>query len=202
MQILEYIGFVISSIIEIVIGLTVLIMVVRLIVNLADLNPFGTIALNVRRLSDPLVYPFRRQLMAFGADPKYAPIIAILAIILAGYFGIQFTDTVIGTLMGVIKASQVPAPMAVLGYAIYGLLAIYKLLIFVRIIVSWVTTSVRNRFVRLLANITDPLLLPLRRIIPPLGPFDISPIVAILIIVLFQAAVAGTLLRTYPSAFY
>jgi uncharacterized protein YggT (Ycf19 family) len=35
----------------------------------------------------------------------------------------------------------------------------------------------------------------LRRVIPPLGRIDISPIIAFLILWLFQAAIAGTLLR-------
>jgi YggT family protein len=47
---------------------------------------------------------------------------------------------------------------------------------------------------RFLIDVTEPLLGPLRRIIPPLGWLDISPIVAILILTLFQQAVAGTLL--------
>jgi YggT family protein len=52
-----------------------------------------------------------------------------------------------------------------------------------------------NRIMRFLIDVTEPLLGPLRRVIPPLGMFDISPIVAFLILWLFQAAVAGTLLR-------
>jgi YggT family protein len=55
---------------------------------------------------------------------------------------------------------------------------------------------------RFLVNATDPLLLPLRRIIPPLGMVDISPIVAFIILWLFQAAIAGTLLRGLPLQFY
>ena len=48
---------------------------------------------------------------------------------------------------------------------------------------------------RFLVDVTEPLLGPLRRVMPRSGRFDISPIVAILIVWLFQAAVAGTLLR-------
>ena len=54
---------------------------------------------------------------------------------------------------------------------------------------------------RFLVDATEPLLGPLRRIIPPLGMMDISPIVAFFILWLFQAAIAGTLLRgaAFPS---
>jgi YggT family protein len=48
---------------------------------------------------------------------------------------------------------------------------------------------------RFLIDVTEPLLGPLRRIIPPLGWIDISPIVAFVILFLFQQAIAGTLLR-------
>jgi len=48
---------------------------------------------------------------------------------------------------------------------------------------------------RFLIDVTEPLLGPLRRMIPPLGWLDISPIVAFFILLLLQAAVAGTLLR-------
>jgi len=42
---------------------------------------------------------------------------------------------------------------------------------------------------------------PLRQMIPPLGMIDISPIVAFILIWLFQAAVAFTLLRNWPLAY-
>jgi YggT family protein len=83
----------------------------------------------------------------------------------------------------------------VLGFILYGLISIYILLIIVRIVFSWGQVSYTNRVMRFLVNATEPLLGPLRRVIPPLGMFDISPIVAFLILWLFQSAIAGTLLR-------
>jgi YggT family protein len=47
---------------------------------------------------------------------------------------------------------------------------------------------------RFLLVVTEPVLGPFRRIIPPLGMFDISPIVVLLLLDLFQRAIAGTLL--------
>jgi YggT family protein len=55
---------------------------------------------------------------------------------------------------------------------------------------------------RLLIKITEPLLGPLRRYVPPVGAFDISPIIAFIVIWLFQAAVAGTLLRGWQLIFF
>jgi YggT family protein len=55
---------------------------------------------------------------------------------------------------------------------------------------------------RFLVNTTEPLLGPLRRMVPPVGTFDISPIVAFIIVWLFQAAIRGTLLHGWPIAFF
>jgi YggT family protein len=186
--------FITYGVIAIIIA-TIGLMLLRLVVNLADLNPFGWLARNVRHLSDPLVLPFRGALMGFGIDPKYAPLIAILIVILLGWFALQLTGSVFGTVSGVLISAQRGSPIALIGYLLYGLLDLYTLLIFIRIIFSWGMISYSNPLLRFLVNVTDPLLVPLRRMIPPLGPFDISPIIAFIILGLFKAAIAGTLLR-------
>jgi YggT family protein len=173
----------------------ILLMVCRLIANYVDLNPFTWSSLTIRRLSDPLIFPVRRALMGVGVDGKYSPLVVILLVILLGYFVLQFASTVEGTLSGLILSLQTGAMVSALGFVLYGLISIYILLIFVRIIFSWGMVSYSNRIMRLLVNATEPLLGPLRRVIPPLGTMDLSPIVAFFILWLFQQAIAGTLLR-------
>jgi YggT family protein len=170
-------------------------MIVRLIVDAMDLNPFGWTSRTVRRVTDNLVIPVRGGLRNFGMDPKFAPLVVILLVILLGYFLLQLVATIATTLTGVVTSIQSGAVIQVLGFILYGLISIYILLIIVRIVFSWGQVSYTNRVMRFLVNATEPLLGPLRRIIPPLGMFDISPIVAFLILWLFQSAIAGTLLR-------
>ena len=86
------------------------------------------------------------------------------------------------------------APLRLIGFLLYGVLAIYTLLIFMRIVFQWGMSQV-NPVMRFLVRVTDPVLLPFRRIIPPIGMFDISPIIVMFLLQLFQTAVAGTLLR-------
>jgi YggT family protein len=181
--------------------LVVIIMVLRLIANAADLNPFGWSSRTIRRLSDPMIMPVRRALAGFGVDPKYAPLAATLIAILLAWFLVQLLSGIVNTIAGVLYAAQQAQPVRVIGYVLYGLLGIYSLFIFIRIVFSWVMVSYRNRVMRFLVNTTEPLLGPLRRIIPPLGMFDISPIIAFVIIWLFQAAISGTLLRGAPLQF-
>ncbi len=58
---------------------------------------------------------------------------------------------------------------------------ILQFAIIVRALMSWFNPSPDNPIVRLVYEITEPVLAPLRRIIPKLGMVDITPIVAILL---------------------
>lgn len=173
----------------------VVLMILRMIANAADLNPFSWASRTIRRLSDAFVMPARRALSGFGVDPKFAPLIVILITILLGWFFLWLTEEVAATLIGLIISVQAANPIMGLGFIIYGALSVYIVFIFMRIVFSWGMVSYSNRLMRFLVNTTEPLLGPLRRIIPPLGVMDISPIFAFLILWLFQKAIIGTLLR-------
>jgi YggT family protein len=135
-------------------------------------------------------------LRGFGVDPKFAPVVVILISILLGWFVLQLIGTIAAMAEGIIASVGSGAVFRLLGFIIYGLISIYILFIVIRIIFSWGMLSYRNRLMRFLIDVTEPLLGPLRRMIPPLGWMDISPLVAILILWLFQQAVAGTLLAS------
>ena len=64
-----------------------------------------------------------------------------------------------------------------------SVLWIYIIAIIVRLVLSWFPVSpgsVTERVNNGLRRVTDPVLEPLRRVIPPLGPIDISPMIAII----------------------
>lgn len=201
MQIIGRVYLFVSWAVTLAILATILVVLLRLIANQIDLNPFGSPSITLRRLTDPLVGPVRRALMGFGVDPKYAPLVTILIAILLGWFVLQLVANVANTTAGLLLSSQRGAIAAMVGYLLYGSLALYSLMIFMRIIFSWVMVSYSNRLMRFLVNTTEPFMGPLRRMVPPVGRFDISPIVAFIILWLFQAAIAGTLLRGWQLAF-
>jgi YggT family protein len=185
-----------------VIVFTIVLMLVRHIMNAMDVNPFTWHAMTVRRLSDPFLNPVKRSLVNTAIPLKYSPLIAILFVLLVGWFSLELIEGLLNTVGGVLLAAKAGALIAVIGYVLYGLLALYGLMIFLRIIFSWGMVGYRNRMMRFLINTTDPLLLPLRKMVPRVGMFDISPIVAFIIVWLLQAAVQGTLLRGWPLRFF
>jgi YggT family protein len=67
----------------------------------------------------------------------------------------------------------------------YGIEAL-MLLILVSSVLSWVRPDPRNPLVRLLNAVVEPILLPIRSLVPPAGPLDLSPLVAMLILWFLQ----------------
>ena len=193
--------FISWTVITLIVSVIVL-MLLRLLANQLDLNPFSWSARTIRRLTDPVINPVRRALMGFGVDPKYAPLVSILVAVILGWFLLQLASSIANTIAGILVSLAAHEIVATIGYVLYGLVSFYILLVFIRIIFSWVTVTSRNPIMRFLVNVTDPMLVPLRRMVPTLGMFDISPIVAFIILWLVQAAIAGTLLAGHQLRFF
>lgn len=177
----------------------------RALFNATNANPFTWHVITVKRLTDPVILPVRRALVAMRLDPIAAPLIAILIFILVGFFVVQVAGSLLNTIAGVmlaLRSGREGSPVAILGYLLYGLLGIYSMVIFARIVGAWFSVGYGNRLMRFLISSTEPLLAPLRRMIPAVGMFDISPMVAFLIVWLLQGVVAGTLLRGWESHFF
>ena len=86
--------------------------------------------------------------------------------------------------------------MSTLIWIINIVFGIYEFLILIRVLLSWVNVSPYHPLVRILYTVTDPLLRPLRRIIPPIGgALDISPAVALILLYIVQRILVGLLLR-------
>jgi YggT family protein len=66
------------------------------------------------------------------------------------------------------------------------LLQILWLALLVRVILSWFPIDPSNPLVRILWEVTEPILAPFRRVIPRIGMFDLSPIAAFLVISFLQ----------------
>ncbi|NTW86108.1 MAG: YggT family protein [Holophagaceae bacterium] len=69
--------------------------------------------------------------------------------------------------------------------AYYALDAIIYLLLAVAVL-SWFPIDPRNRWIRLLHTVTDPILHPIRAIVPPIGGFSLDILVAVLLLGLIQ----------------
>jgi YggT family protein len=179
-----------------VVMVVVVLMALRLVFNYTDPNPFGAVgrfAYKLKKFTDRMVEPSAMFLARLRINTKIAPLVTIFAFCIFGYFILQFVAIVLETIDGVGRSVANGNLVHLIGFLLVGFLGLYSLLIVVRIVFSWFMDW-SNKLMRFLRRMTDPILEPFRRIIPPLGMFDISPIIVLFILHFLRIAVAGVLL--------
>ena len=73
-------------------------------------------------------------------------------------------------------------------------LSLFMWIIIARAVLSWVNPDPYNAIVRFITNVTEPVLYQIRRRIPfNMGGLDISPVIAIMIVIFLQTFVVGSL---------
>jgi YggT family protein len=145
------------------------------------LSPFGAWPRLVRRASDPVLQPLERRIVRAGGSPQDAPLWMVGIVILGGLLLI----TLLHWLAGVVVSLRIMAyagPRAVTRFLVDTVFSLLMGAIFVRVIASWFGVSPYNRWMRPVIAATNWIIQPIRRILPPLGMIDMSPMVAWLIL--------------------
>ena len=78
---------------------------------------------------------------------------------------------------------------------ISAILTILTWIIIIRALISWVNPDPYNQIVQFLYRVTEPILMPIRRILPAMGGFDLSSIVALVGIVFIRSFLVQTLIE-------
>ena len=86
--------------------------------------------------------------------------------------------------------------LEVLRTFIYLLGNVLWVAILIRALMSWVMPQDSSGLSRILADITEPILAPIRRVLPSLGGIDLSPLLAIILIQVVQSVLLGILTPT------
>ncbi|MBX3289163.1 MAG: YggT family protein [Acidobacteria bacterium] len=171
-------------------------MILRLIFNYSDPNPFGKIGrfgFKIRRITERWVYPAARFLAGFRVDVRLAPLLVIFLGLVLTYFVSQIIGNTFFIIDGMSAAITTGNVKATIGFIIYALLSLLILLILVRFISQWFVYT-QNTFLGFVRRVTDPIMLPFQKLIPQVGMFDISAMVVLIIIFLLQAVVMRTLI--------
>jgi YggT family protein len=167
------------------------ILLLRLIFSYTDPNPFGMIGrfgYKIRKLTEKWVYPSARFLANFRIDVRLAPVLTILIGLVLTYFALQIVGNTFYIIDGLSLGITAGNPKVIAGFILYALLSILVLFIFIRFISSWFVFH-RKTFLGFVKRVTDPILLPVQRLIPPIGMFDISAMIVLLVISFLQTIV-------------
>jgi YggT family protein len=84
-------------------------------------------------------------------------------------------------------------PFMLLASLLMNLLWVLEIAIVARALMSWFDRSMSNPISQILVQITEPIIAPIRRIVPSAGMLDLSPMVAILLILVLQRMLSTAL---------
>lgn len=126
-------------------------------------NPIGQAILQV---TNPLVMPLRKVL----PPARRVDVASIVALLLVQFAGTALMQGILGT--GLALGPLVVGGLVDLARTV---LQLYFWLVLIHVLLSWVAPGQYSPGVQLVARLCEPLLRPVRRIIPPLGAFDLSP---------------------------
>jgi YggT family protein len=156
------------------------------------LNPFGTWPRLVRRASDPVLLPLERRVIRAGGSPQDAPLWLVGIVIAGGLLLLTLVHWLAGftVTLSVLAGS---GPRAWARFVVSGVFTLLIIALFVRVISSWFGISPYRSWMRPVMALTDWIINPIRRILPPLGMIDFSPLVAWLVLSLVRSFVLSLL---------
>ena len=178
-----------------VFGLVVLAAIVALaswLVRTRRVSPFGVLGRTLRSVTDPVVRPVERRLVRMGGNPTHA---GGWLVVLTAVVGIVLLSLA-GWLVGTFQTARAAASGGPRGTFILIVDLAYRILfaaLIVRVIAAWFGMFRYSRWVRPAYILTDWFVEPIRRIVPPLGAIDLSPLVAMIVLSIVRQILLSTL---------
>jgi YggT family protein len=141
------------------------------------LSPFSAMARGARRLMSPIIKPVERSIVRAGGTPASAPWWTLIGVIVGGIVVLQALEFLRSQLATAYLGFSA-GPRGVAHVLLRWTFAVFYLALFARVIASWVRINPFGRLVRWSTALTEPILRPLRRVLPTFGMIDFSPLVA------------------------
>ena len=159
----------------------------RFIMQWVRADFYNPLAQFVVKATNPLVVPARRFIpSAGGADLATLLVLIILEAMLT------WTLLFLGSLSVTTNQFLLLVPLRLINLTLW----FYTVSIFVYVLMSWFTQAGYSPISRMLAELNEPLLGPVRRLLPPIGGLDLSPL---LVLILIQAVRVAVPLPAYLS---
>ncbi len=151
-----------------------IIVILRVLLRLAQADFFNPISQFVHKATAPAVMPLRKVFPSF----RQLDIAALVLALLVQWLAIQLTALLHGggllPILNTLWWGMLGIISLVLSIYLYGLLA--------AVILSWVAPASRHPAIALLWQMLEPVIAPFRKLLPPLGGLDLSPIFVFLVI--------------------
>lgn len=166
-----------TFLIQVVFDLYILVVMLRFLLQLVRADFYNPISQFCVKMTAPLLRPLRRVIPGIGGI-DVASIVLMLLLKIVELFLIML---VVGQDSPLLSAVALALPEL-----IELTLNVFLFAILIQVILSWVNPGGYNPAISILHAITDPLLRPAQRLIPPIGGLDLSPMVVLVAIQLLK----------------
>jgi len=180
----SYFGSAGVLLVKAVFGFFVTVVMLRFLLQTARADFYNPVSQFVVKVTNPLLVPLRRVIPGLGG-------LDLASLILM--YALQLVELWLVTLlMGVVVA---PAALAVMGVAqlIDLAITIYIVTILAEAILSWFHQGGHHPVMALLHQLNEPLLAPVRRLIPSISGIDLSPLVVLVLLQLASTLIVAPL---------
>lgn len=166
--------------IQTLLSLYLVAMLLRFLLQLVRADFYNPISQFLVKVTNPLLLPMRKVIPGFGGLDTASLLLTVLLQLL-GIAAILLLNGV-----------GIPAVPLLLIWSVLGVISllvnIYFFALLAMIILSWVAPGGNNPAIYLLHQITEPVMAPLRKLLPPMGGLDFSPILVFILINVIQIA--------------
>jgi len=160
--------------IEIVFGLYIIAVLLRYLLARVRADFYNPLSQFLVKVTNPAIIPLRRFI------PGYLGIDWPSIVLLVFVQGIKII------LLTLIASGRIPAPpglvVLIIAHLLQTIVYVYLFIIIIQIIISWVNPGAYNPITVLMHQLSEPILRPARRLIPPAGGFDWSALVVLILI--------------------
>ena len=160
-----------AFLVQTLVHLYLVVVLLRILLEAVRADFYNPVVQVLTRLTDPLIDPVARIVPRVGRI-NVAAVLILYGVQLIGLFLVLALS---GRTLGPLVLS-----VLALKELLRMLLTLYMILIIIGVILSWVGHNVRHPIVPLVFQLVDPVLAPIRRVLPGLGGLDLSPLVAII----------------------
>ena len=152
------------------------------------ITPFGAWPRFMRRASDPVLLPLERRIVRAGGSPQDAPLWLLGVVVAGGLLVLTLVHWLAG-FVATLSYVSASGPRAWAHFVVGTLFSVLMIALFVRVIASWFGVSPYRPWMRVAMALTNWLIEPIRRILPPFGMIDFSPLVAWLLLSILRGFV-------------
>lgn len=151
------------------------------LVRTRRISPFSALARGLRSLSDPLMGPIESRVVRAGGNPINAGWWLVIGVAVVGIVLLSLLDWGIGVTAQLADATG-GGPRAFLRLAVVVAYNVFFIALVVRVFGTWFGAFRYSRWMRPAYVLTDWLVEPIRRVLPAVGMFDLSPLAAWLVL--------------------